>query len=92
MKRRHERREVAVYDGQNHLGRIVIKGRKFTAFSAKGARLGNFDDQKSAACAVVNATRDADEARSQILAPATNTTRLPEHFLTAGRAEPLAAK
>jgi hypothetical protein len=92
MKRQHERREVAVYDGQNHLGRIVIQRRKFTAFSVKGARLGNFDDQKSATHAVIDATKCADQAQNWLLARVAYTTGLPEHFLASARDQRPAAK
>jgi hypothetical protein len=54
MRRRQERREVAVYNGQHDLGTIVIQGRKFTAFDASRKRLGGFDDQKSAVQAVTS--------------------------------------
>jgi hypothetical protein len=85
MKRRQERREVAVYNGQDQVGTIVIQGRKFTALDASGRRLGGFDDQKSAACAVIAGPKAADEARNRVLGPVAYTSGLPEHFLTSNR-------
>jgi hypothetical protein len=59
-RHRTERREVAVYNGQVHVGRIEIYGRRFTAFDLRDLPIGEFPDQRSAARAVINAAMSTD--------------------------------
>jgi hypothetical protein len=58
-----DRREITVYNGQQAVGRIVTRGRDFTAFDVKGSRIGKFADQRSAVRAVIDGAAASHDAR-----------------------------
>jgi hypothetical protein len=62
-------REVAIYDGQIFIGRVVVEERDdFIAFDAAGKCLGRFESQAAAAFSI-GAAKDGD---------ATTTDRSPK--------------
>jgi hypothetical protein len=93
-----EVRPLQVYSGQTLVGELRDYGRgHVAAFKVDQRRrvgIGIFRTRVEAMRAISEGARSGglDEARNRLLEPASYATGLPEHFLTAGRNQPLAAK
>ena len=53
-RRAEARREVAVYDGAQFLGWVIITGKSFASLDVNGRRVGVFNSQRDAIAAFCN--------------------------------------